>query len=468
MKVGIIGTGFVGLVVGASLSACGNQVIGYDIDAEKIGRLSQGHTDQQEPGVKSLVAKQVSVGRLSFSRELKEVVQACEVIFITVPTPAREDGSAELSHISSVAQAIGEHIDGFKIIVVKSTAPVGTAVLVESIISSRTTQDFAVASNPEFLREGSALADFREPTRIIIGANDQRAKETLLRLYHPFISENQRALFMDPRSAELTKYATNAMLALRVSFMNEMSTICEATGADIESVRIGMGSDPRVGWRFLFAGLGYGGSCFPKDIEALISIGHEYNTPVPILESVKLVNQRQHLRLIEKMTEHYEGQLSGRRFAMWGVTYKGNSNDIRESPALVMLESLLAKGACLSVFDPAGLPHLRVHFQGRYADQITYCSDEYEALKDAEALIVATDWSQFRAPDMERISELLKEPVIFDGRNLYEPRLLKEFGIMHYSIGRRNPDCMSRWERSGVPSSAGLKIATYGNFDEDD
>lgn len=468
MDIAVVGSGYVGLVVGASLASVGNRVLGYDTHAQRLEALSRGVCEMYEPGLAPLVAREVAAGRLQFTASLEEVVQHAEVIFISVPTPARDDGSADLSAVAEVATAIGDAIEavrrrqseaaaasrngarrGARLVVVKSTVPVGTSDFIESIIASRTTRDFVVVSNPEFFREGSALRDFQSPARVVIGTDDARARTVLERLYDPFLSEGQRILFMDRRSAELTKYANNAMLALRIAFMNELAEIAEATCADIEQIRRGVGSDPRVGPRFLKAGIGFGGTCMTKDIEALIGVGREYSTEAPLLQAMHASNARQWQRIVEKLESCFDGALSGRPIAVWGATYKPGTSDIRDSPAIRIIDALLERGAQPVVYEPAALASL----QARYGERVRLVDDEYAALEGADGLCVLTDWDPFKTPDFRRIRESLRCPVVFDGRNLYDPQTLDEHGLLHYSIGRPDPDRMLVIERLGAAAS---------------
>lgn len=436
MKVGIIGTGYVGLIIGASLASSGNHVVSHDIDEDKVAALSRGEVQLYEPGLQRLVDAQLKAGRLIFTTQVHEAVEHGEVIFVTVATPTGGDGMADLTQVHNAAQMIGQHINAFKVVVIKSTVPVGTTDQVESIIASLTTEEFCVAANPEFIRDGSAIADFHNPRRIIIGTHDPRARESLARLYQSFIGDQQQVLWMSPRSAELTKYATNAMLALRISFMNELAALSEATGGDIEEVRLGLGSDPRIGRSFLQPGIGYGGPSMPKDIAALIGLGHQYNTDVPILEAAEAINRMQPERMMWKIDDFFDGQIQGRPLAIWGVSYKPKTDVIEESPACALIETLLERGASLRVYDPAARARVEAHF----GERVACVDDGYSALESADALIVFTDWLEFRSPDFQRIRELLAQPVIFDGRNLYDPRVLSEAGLFHYAFGRRDPD----------------------------
>jgi UDPglucose 6-dehydrogenase len=428
MKVCVIGTGYVGLVAGACFADVGNTVFCADVNARKIELLKQHVLPIYEPGLLELVKRNQSEGRLHFSTD----VRAATVVFIAVGTPTADDGSADLKYVRAVAETIGDNLNGFKVIVDKSTVPVGTADLVRSIIAARTKTDFVVVSNPEFLKEGVAVQDFLRPDRVIVGTTDERAREVMAELYAPFQRTNNHIIFMDARSAEMAKYAANAMLATRISFMNEIARLCELTGADVEMVRRGVGSDPRIGNKFLFPGVGFGGSCFPKDVRAIMTTGRQHGFELRILDAVLEVNERQKLRLVERVVEHFGEDLTGRTFALWGLAFKPETDDIREAPSLVIIESLLARGARVRATDRAAMDNTREIFGTR----VEFIEDDYETVRGCDALLVVTEWGEFRNPDFELLRERMKGRVIFDGRNLYEPATVCRNGFVHYSIGR--------------------------------
>lgn len=432
MKVCVIGTGYVGLVAGACFADTGSEVTCVDISQEKIDMLHRGEIPIYEPGLQEIVARNVEEGRLSFSTDVPAGIRACDVIFIAVGTPQDEDGSADLQHVEAVARTIGDNMNGYKVVVDKSTVPVGTADIVKGIIAERTEHEFSVVSNPEFLKEGAAVQDFLKPDRVIIGTDDERAQKIMRRLYAPFQRTSERIIFMDVRSAEMTKYAANAMLATRISFMNEVARLCEIVGADVDLVRRGIGSDPRIGNKFLFPGVGFGGSCFPKDLRALIQTGRENGVEMEVLNAVVAVNERQKHVMAERVVDHFGQDLSGRRFALWGLSFKPETDDMREAPSLVIIEDLLARGAEVVAHDPIAAEVAR----GILGDRITFVDNNYDALNDADALLIVTEWSQYRNPTFETIKERLKQPVLFDGRNLYRPERMRELGFVHYSIGR--------------------------------
>ncbi|UCH11021.1 MAG: UDP-glucose/GDP-mannose dehydrogenase family protein [Fidelibacterota bacterium] len=441
MKVSIIGTGYVGLVTGACFAHMGNIIICADVDEQKISTLNEGQIPIHEPGLQEIVLENASTGRLSFTTDIKAAVKASEFIFIAVGTPRDRDGSADLQQVLSVAKVIGQALDNNtrRIIITKSTVPVGTTKIVKETIAKVLAtrgkkHPFEVVSNPEFLKEGKAVSDFLNPDRIVIGTDSTWAKERMQTLYDPFRrTDEMRIIFMDIPSAELTKYAANAMLATRISFMNELAAIAEATGADIDQVRVGIGSDNRIGRRFLFAGVGYGGSCFPKDIRALISTATEIGVQADILAAVDRVNQAQPLRLVKKIKDYYgpEGMV-GKTIAVWGLAFKPETDDVRESPAAVIIKSLIKEGAQVRAFDPVA----EHSFADMYKLPITYSREMYDCLAGADALVLITEWHQFRRPDFTRMRELLTNPLIFDGRNQYEPVYVKERGFTYISIGR--------------------------------
>lgn len=433
MKVCIIGTGYVGLVAGACFADTGSTVTCADISEAKIEGLRRGQIPIYEPGLEQLVLRNAEQGRLIFTTDVAAAIRDNDVIFIAVGTPQDEDGSADLTHVRKVAQTIGENLNGYKVIVDKSTVPVGTADIVRETIAARSSVEFSVVSNPEFLKEGAAVNDFLKPDRVIIGTDDERARKIMERLYAPFQRTNNRCIFMDVRSAEMTKYAANAMLATRISFMNEIARLCEEVGADVDMVRRGIGSDPRIGDKFLFPGVGFGGSCFPKDLRALIQTGRENGTEMEILRAVVAVNERQKSRMVEQVLAHFGEDLSGKRFAIWGLAFKPETDDMREAPAVVIIRALLERGATVVAHDPVAM-ETAAQVLG---DSITYAADGYEAAEGADALLVVTEWKVFHNPDLRRLREQLKSAVIFDGRNLYSTEQLREMGFAHYSIGRR-------------------------------
>lgn len=434
LKVAVIGTGYVGLVAGAGLAEVGHRVICVDKDVKKIATLEAGGIPIYEPGLNELVPRNVKAGKLSFTTDLASAVKQAEVVFIAVGTPPGDDGSADLAAVIKVAEQIGDALDGFKVVVVKSTVPIGTCDRVRAIIASRSKEHFAVASNPEFLREGVAVPDFLRPDRIIlgIGSDDTKAREVMERLYAPIVHNGARLLVFDVRSSEMTKYASNAMLATRISFMNELANLCERVGADVEAVREGMGSDQRIGPYFLRAGVGYGGSCFPKDIKALLRTGREYTTSMDILAAVEAVNHRQKVRIVSLLQDRFGEDLAGRRIALWGLAFKPATDDMREAPSIPICRELVGKGAQVIAFDPEA----RETGHAVIGDIITYADDMYAPLEGADALVMITEWSQFASPDWARIKELLKTPVIFDGRNLWEPSVMRELGFEYRGIGR--------------------------------
>ncbi|HEY5638356.1 MAG TPA: UDP-glucose/GDP-mannose dehydrogenase family protein [Burkholderiales bacterium] len=439
MKVTIVGTGYVGLVTGACLAEMGNHVFCLDLDAAKIAALNAGRIPIFEPGLEPLVARNRAAGRLEFSTDVAASVAHGELQFIAVGTPPGEDGSADLSHVLAAARAIGRHMDGYRVVVDKSTVPVGTADRVREVLGEELTRrgrplEFSVASNPEFLKEGAAVEDFMRPDRIIVGSEDARATRLLRQLYAPFQRNHDRFMLMDVRSAELTKYAANAMLATRISFMNELANLAERLGADIENVRRGIGADPRIGYHFLYAGAGFGGSCFPKDVKALQRTGTENGVPMRMLAAVETVNEAQKHRLAEKIRGRFGERLEGRVFALWGLAFKPNTDDMREAPSRTLIADLLAAGATVRAYDPVA------HAEARrlYADEprVTIVDSATAALEGADALAVVTEWQEFRAPDFDAILRCLKAPAVFDGRNLYEPATMRAQGIEYHPVGR--------------------------------
>jgi len=433
MKVAVVGTGYVGLVVGACLAEAGNDIACADVDAKKIDGLKQNRIPIYEPGLEPLVVRNQEEGRLGFTTDVGGAVEASEVVFIAVGTPPDEDGSADLQHILAVAETIGDHMNNPKIVITKSTVPVGTAELVRQAIAQRTTVDFHVCSNPEFLKEGAAVDDFMKPDRVIVGVDSKESEEVLSQLYAPFVRTGNPLMFMDIPSAELTKYAANAMLATRISFMNQIAELCERVGADVTQVRRGIGSDQRIGSAFLFPGPGYGGSCFPKDVRALVRTAEERGVSLDILGAVERVNDRQKKKLAEKLEVAMGHQLSGKTIGVWGLAFKARTDDMRESPAIDLVERLLATGARVQAYDPEATDTARRVF----GDRITYCDHMYDATKDADALVIVTEWLEFRNPDFERMRATLSQPLIVDGRNLYDPEKMAARGFRYLSIGRR-------------------------------
>jgi UDPglucose 6-dehydrogenase len=433
MKICMIGTGYVGLVTGTCFAETGNDVICVDNDAEKIKLLNEGHVPIYEPGLDEMIKHNVSEGRLSFTTDLARGVKESLFVFIAVGTPSSDDGSADLSSVWSVGRAIGKHMNGYKIVVTKSTVPVGTTERVKAIISQETKEQFDVASNPEFLKEGAAIDDFMKPDRVVVGTSDPRVTELMKELYEPFVRTGKPILIMDIRSSELTKYAANAMLATRISFMNEMANLCEKLGADVNLVRRGMGSDPRIGSSFLFPGVGYGGSCFPKDVKAIIKFGLEAGYAMKILPMVEEVNYFQKRMLAEKVIDYFKGNVKGKKIALWGLSFKPKTDDMRDAPAIEIINLLLAAGAVIEAFDPVAAKETKKTF----GERIGYGIKNYDVLKDAEALLVITEWNEFREPDFEKIKSLMKNPVIFDGRNIYDGKKLNEKGFTYFSIGKK-------------------------------
>jgi len=439
LKITIVGTGYVGLVTGACFAEVGNEVLCLDLDAAKVRTLEQGGIPIYEPGLPEVVKRNRAAGRLHFTTDVERSVGFGTVQCIAVGTPPGEDGSADLKHVLAAARGIGRHMNEYRVVVNKSTVPVGTADKVRKAIAGELGKrgvefPFAVVSNPEFLKEGAAVEDFMRPDRVVIGADDAKATQIMRALYAPFQRNHERLFVMDVRSAELTKYAANAMLATRISFMNELANLAERLGADVEQVRKGIGSDPRIGYHFLYAGIGYGGSCFPKDVKALIRTAEESGGTLPLLEAVELVNTEQKRVLARKILARFDGKLSGRRIAVWGLAFKPNTDDMREAPSQVLIEELLASGATVSAYDPVAMPSAKTAFAGLKG--IGYSDSPLAALEGADVLAVVTEWQEFRSPDFQAIRARLKTPAIFDGRNLYDPAELKRFGLEYYPIGR--------------------------------
>jgi UDPglucose 6-dehydrogenase len=434
MNVTVVGSGYVGLVVGACLAETGNRVICADIDAEKIARLNDGEVPIYEPGLDRLLARNLAEGRLRFTTDVGTAVQSARVVFIAVGTPPDEDGSADLKHVLAVAGVIGRNMVNEKVVITKSTVPVGTAAKVRAEIEQHTDQAFHVCSNPEFLKEGAAVEDFMRPDRVVCGVETDAPKPILEELYEPFVRSGKPLIFMGIASAELTKYAANAMLATRISFMNQIALLCEVAGADVNLIRKGIGSDGRIGPSFLYAGAGYGGSCFPKDVRALIRTGEELGVDLSILREVHESNERQKKVIGDKIRARFGEDLEGRRFAVWGLAFKPETDDMREAASVVIVEDLLAAGATVSVHDPVAVDVAR---RWHFGDRVDYAGDEYEACEGADALIVATEWHQYRRPEWSRVTEALRAPIVFDGRNLFRPSHMQAAGFEYYPIGRK-------------------------------
>jgi UDPglucose 6-dehydrogenase len=436
LKISVIGTGYVGLVVGTCFAETGNDVICVDIDERKLKKLRKGESPIYEPGLSDLLKKNLAEGRLAFSPDLSVAVKKTDIIFLALPTPQSEDGSADLKHVLKVSKEIGKLMNGYRVIVTKSTVPVGTADRVREIVASETKQEFDVVSNPEFLKEGAAVNDFMKPDRIVIGTRSPRALAMMQDLYAPFIRTGNPVIVMDERSSELTKYASNSFLATKVSFMNEIANLCELAGADIDMVRKGMGTDPRIGLQFLFAGVGYGGSCFPKDVAALLKTASNVGYALKIVNAVEEVNRLQKRIIVEKMKAHYKSRLKGSTIALWGLSFKPNTDDIREAPALQIIDALLKEGVSIRVHDPEAMEETKRVI----GNSVKYFNINYDAIKGADGLVVVTEWNEFRRPDFERMKSLMKTPVIFDGRNIYDPARLGALGFTYYGIGRKSAD----------------------------
>jgi UDPglucose 6-dehydrogenase len=434
MNIAVVGTGYVGLVTGTCFAETGNHVICVDIDANKVQMMKDGKVPIYEPHLDVLFERNIRQGRLSFTTDLPSAIKDAQIIFLALPTPPGEDGSADLKYVLGVADELGKIITDYKVIVDKSTVPVGTSEKVHAALAKHAKEDlFDVVSNPEFLREGFAVDDFLKPDRVVVGTSSARAQKVMEDLYKPFVRQGNPIIFMDERSAELTKYAANAFLATKITFMNEIANFCELVGADVDKVRIGMGTDTRIGKRFLFPGIGYGGSCFPKDVQALAKSGGDAGYEFQIIKSVMDVNEKQKTSIIPKIKAHYKGDLKGKHFALWGLAFKPDTDDIREAPALYVIDALVAAGATVTAFDPEAMENV-----GKVmGDKVAFAKDEYEALKGADALIIATEWALFRTPDFKRVAELLKAKVIFDGRNLYDLDEMKELGFRYVSVGRQ-------------------------------
>lgn len=431
MKIAIVGTGYVGLVTGTCFAETGNDVICVDNDEEKIRALNDGKIPIYEPGLEDLLRRNETEGRLSFTTDIKDAIEKSLFIFICVGTPPMADGSADLSSVWAVATDIGKYINGYKIVVTKSTVPVGTTERVRQIISETTTEPFDTASNPEFLKEGAAVDDFMKPDRVVVGAEDPRVAELMKELYSPYVRTGNPIMVMDIKSSELTKYAANAMLATRISFMNEMANLCDTIGADVNAVRIGIGSDPRIGPSFIFPGVGYGGSCFPKDVKAIIEVSRKAGYNMKILPMVEAVNDAQKTILADRVTAYFGGSLDGRKIAVWGLSFKPKTDDMRDAPSIVIIDRLLAAGAQVEAYDPVAMAEAARVF----GDRIAYAKKNYDAAKDADALLIVTEWNEFREPDFEKLKSIMKKPVIFDGRNVYKPNKLKSLGFEYFCMG---------------------------------
>jgi UDPglucose 6-dehydrogenase len=432
MKITVVGTGYVGLVTGTCFAETGNKVTCVDIDKSKVEKLSAGQITIYEPGLEKIFLRNIKEERLKFTTNLEEAVEDAEIIFLALPTPPGADGSADLKYVLGVADHLGKILVGYKVIVNKSTVPVGTADKVSAAIAANYKGEYDVVSNPEFLREGVAVDDFMKPDRVVVGTRSERAKKLMSDLYAPFVRQGNPVIFMDERSSELTKYAANSFLATKISFMNEIAQLCERMGADVDMVRRGIGSDDRIGKRFLFPGIGYGGSCFPKDVQALIKSSDEVNYEFEILKAVEKVNIKQKLHLVNKINKYYNYDLQGKHFALWGLAFKPNTDDIREAPALSIIDALTKAGVTITAYDPEAMPNV----QAQIGNKIKFATNQYDALINADALIVATEWSEFRTPDFELVGGKIKNKVVFDGRNLYDVSMMKELGYYYESIGR--------------------------------
>jgi len=433
VKIAVVGTGYVGLVTGTCLAETGNQVICVDINEKKVKMMKEGKLPIYEPGLELLFTRNINQDRLHFTSNLAEALEESAIIFLALPTPPGGDGAADLSYVLGAAKDIAKLIKEYKVIVTKSTVPVGTADKITAVLQEHTNIEYAVVSNPEFLREGVAVEDFMKPDRIVIGTLDERARKLMGELYAPYVRQGNPIIYMDQRSSELTKYAANSFLATKISFMNEIANLCELVGADVDMVRRGIGADDRIGRRFLFSGIGYGGSCFPKDVQALAKSAKENKYDFKILNAVMDVNDTQRTILVQKIKNYYKGNLKGKRFAIWGLAFKPETDDIREAPALYIIDELLKEGAVLSVFDPEAMENIK----GLVGDKINYADNQYDALEGADALLILTEWSVFRTPDFEQLDSKLKTRVIFDGRNLYDIQKMIDCGYYYNSIGRK-------------------------------
>jgi UDPglucose 6-dehydrogenase len=436
MKIAVVGTGYVGLVTGTCLAETGNNVICVDINEAKVNKMQNGEVPIYEPGLDLLFHRNIEQGRLHFTTNLAEAIEEAQIIFMALPTPPGGDGAADLSYILGAAKDISKIIKNYKIIVNKSTVPVGTADKVKAVFTENTSVEVDVVSNPEFLREGVAVEDFMKPDRVVLGTSSERAKKLMTDLYGPYVRQGNPILFMDERSSELTKYAANSFLATKITFMNEVANLCELVGADVDAVRRGIGSDDRIGKRFLFPGIGYGGSCFPKDVQALVKAADENTYDFQILKSVMEINERQKTILVDKVLKYYKNDIQGKHFALWGLAFKPETDDVREAPALYIIDALVKQGATVTVFDPEGMANVK----GIIGDKVKYAENQYQALEGADALLIATEWSVFRNPDFDKIEDILKNKVIFDGRNLYDLQKMIDLGYYYNSIGRKLVD----------------------------
>ncbi|MFT6210569.1 MAG: UDPglucose 6-dehydrogenase [Bacteroidia bacterium] len=433
MNIAVVGTGYVGLVTGTCLAETGNHVICVDIDENKVNKMKNGEVPIYEPHLDVIFERNIKQGRLSFTTDLASAIEDAQVIFLALPTPPGEDGSADLSYILGVADDLGKLMKEYKVLVDKSTVPVGTAAKVTAAVAKHAKHDFDVVSNPEFLREGFAVDDFLKPDRVVVGTSSDKAQTIMEELYKPYVRQGNPIIFMDEKSAELTKYAANAFLATKITFMNEIANLCELVDADVDKVRIGIGTDTRIGKRFLFPGIGYGGSCFPKDVQALAKSAAEVNYDFALLTSVMKVNEAQKTIIVPKIQDFFGGDVKGKHFALWGLAFKPDTDDIREAPALYVIDKLVASGATITAFDPEGMDNVK----RLIGDKISYADNQYDALKNADALIIATEWSVFRSPDFKKVAEGLNEKVVFDGRNLYDLDQMKSLGFYYNSIGRK-------------------------------
>jgi len=434
MKVGIIGTGYVGLVSGVCFAENGNSVICMDLDAGKVERLKKGDPVIYEPGLEELLQKNIAEGRVEFTTSLKDVVQKTDVIFLCLPTPPYEDGSVDLRHVLDVAGNMAKYINGYKVIVSKSTVPVGTCDEVRKLIASKTKKKFDVVSNPEFLKEGAAVPDFMSPDRVVVGTKSKKAAKIMQELYSSFMRVSERFILMDERSSELTKYAANSMLALRISFMNELANLSGIVKADINNIRRGIGSDPRIGSSFLFPGVGYGGSCFPKDVKGLLNTSKEKGYDFKILKAIDEINNRQKLIMVDKILAHNKNNIKGKTFTVWGLSYKPRTDDLREAPALTIIEKLLSYGAKINAYDPVASDNFKMLY-GKKFKQVKIYKDNYSALKNSDGLILVTEWNEFRKLDIDKLKKLMKQRVIFDGRNIYDPKFVRANGFKYFGIG---------------------------------
>jgi UDPglucose 6-dehydrogenase len=432
MKIAVVGTGYVGLVAGTCFAETGNDVIGLDIDEAKVAKLSRGEVTIYEPGLNDLFSRNVREGRLKFTTSYDDTVKHAQVLFLCLPTPPSEDGSADTRYVLSAAREIAKRMKDWKLLVSKSTVPIGTCREIADEVRKHYSGEFSIASNPEFLKEGAAVEDFLKPDRVVVGVSDERSWQAMQQLYEPFVRTGAPILRMDPLSSELTKYAANGFLATKISFMNEIARLCERTGADIDLVRAGISRDPRIGSAFLFAGIGYGGSCFPKDTRALVQSGRKHGVSMKIVDAAETVNDEQKLVMVPRIQHHFGGSVKGKTIAVWGLAFKPRTDDIREAPALTLIAKLLEDGAIIRAFDPEAMPNVRRVF----GESIAFVSEPYAALKDADALVLCTEWNEFRSPDWERVKQLLRSPVVFDGRNIFRPESLRQMGFTYYGIGK--------------------------------